>query len=89
MTDDNSGRQADIARAIELARRVEVGQEPLTPFDPAELLTTADAVAAFLAAAKASADPRNPSPPHPSPPRAGFFAPVTRRLCAVPTPYPL
>lgn len=47
MTDDNSGRQADIARAIELARRVEVGQEPLTPFDPVELLTTADAVAAF------------------------------------------
>src|SRR5690606_31808687 len=57
MTDDNSGRQADIARAIELARRVEVGQEPLTPFDPAELLTTADAVAAFLADAEATADP--------------------------------
>lgn len=30
-----SDRQADIAHAIELARRVDAGLEPLTPFDPA------------------------------------------------------
>ncbi len=34
-----------------------VGREPLTPYDPAEPLTTADAVAAFLADAEATADP--------------------------------
>ena len=52
-----SGRQADIARAIELARRIDEGLEPLAPFDPAEFLTTAEAVAAFLADAEATADP--------------------------------
>lgn len=31
--------------------------ELLTPFDPAELLTTAEAVAAFLGDAEATADP--------------------------------
>lgn len=54
---DDSGRQADIARAIELARSVDAGLESLSPFDPAEHLTTAEAVAAFLADADATADP--------------------------------
>ena len=44
-------RLADIAQAIELARRVDADLESLTPFDPAE------AVAAFLADAEATADP--------------------------------
>ena len=47
----------DRERAIALARRVDAGLEPLTPFDPAEHLTTAEAVAAFLADAEATADP--------------------------------
>ena len=34
-----------------------VGRELLTPYDPAEALTTAEAVAAFLANAEATADP--------------------------------
>ncbi|MCG9096102.1 transcriptional regulator [Laribacter hongkongensis] len=50
-------RLADIAQAIELVRRVDAGLESLTPFDPAEDLTTAEAVAAFLADAEATADP--------------------------------
>ncbi|MDN8060372.1 transcriptional regulator [Burkholderia gladioli] len=53
----DSGRQADIAHAIELAYRVDAGLESLSPFDPAEHLTTAEAVAAFLADAEATADP--------------------------------
>jgi hypothetical protein len=40
-----------------LACRVGAGLEPLTPFDPAEHLTTAEAVAVFLAYAAATADP--------------------------------
>ena len=55
--DDESDRQADIAHAIELARRVDAGLESLLPFDPAEHLTTTEAVAAFLADAEATADP--------------------------------
>ncbi len=47
----------DRKQAFALACRVDAGLEPLTPFDPAELLTTAEAVAAFLAAAEATADP--------------------------------
>lgn len=47
----------DRERAIALARRVDAGLEPLTPFDTAELLTTAEDVAAFLADAEATADP--------------------------------
>ena len=47
----------DREQAFALARRVDAGLEPLTPFDPAELLTTAEAVAAFLADAVATADP--------------------------------
>lgn len=47
-------RLADIAQAIELARRVDADLESLTPFDPAEDLTTAEAVAAFLADAEAT-----------------------------------
>lgn len=35
----------------------DVGREVLTPFDPAEALTTAEAVAAFLADAEATGDP--------------------------------
>ncbi|MBV6848588.1 transcriptional regulator [Xanthomonas euvesicatoria] len=50
-------RLADIAQAMELVRRVDAGLESLTPFDPAEDLTTAEAVAAFLADAEATADP--------------------------------
>ena len=34
-----------------------VGREPLTPFDPAEALTTAEAISAFLAEAEAAGDP--------------------------------
>ena len=34
-----------------------VGREVLTPYDPAECLTSAEAVAAFLADAEATADP--------------------------------
>ena len=34
-----------------------VGHEVLTPYDPAEFLTSAEAVAAFLADAEATADP--------------------------------
>lgn len=34
-----------------------VGHEVLTPYDPAECLTSAEAVAAFLADAEATADP--------------------------------
>ena len=34
-----------------------VGREPLTPFDPAETLTTAEAISAFLAEAEAAGDP--------------------------------
>jgi hypothetical protein len=49
-------RLADIAQAIDLARRVDAGLEPLTPFDPAEDLTTAEAVATFLADAEATGD---------------------------------
>jgi antitoxin ChpS len=49
-------RLADVAQAIELARRVDAGLESLTPFDPAEYLTTAEAVATFLADAEATAD---------------------------------
>ena len=52
-----SDRQADIAHAIELARRVDAGLEPLTPFDPAEYLDSPEAVALFLADAEAMADP--------------------------------
>ncbi|WP_148317929.1 helix-turn-helix domain-containing protein [Achromobacter xylosoxidans] len=55
--DDDSDRQADIAHAIELARRVDAGLESLSPFDPAEHLTTAEAVAAYLADAEATAEP--------------------------------
>lgn len=47
----------DREQACAVARRVGAGLEPLTPFDPAELLTTAKAVAAFLADAEATADP--------------------------------
>ena len=47
----------DRERAIALARRVDAGLEPLTPFDTAEHLTTAEDVAAFLADAEATADP--------------------------------
>ncbi|WP_045764473.1 transcriptional regulator [Xanthomonas albilineans] len=54
---DEHRRQADITQAIELARRVDAGLEPLTPFDPAEYLTSSEAVAAFLADAEATADP--------------------------------
>ena len=56
-TDQVRARLADIAQAIELVRRVDAGLELLTPFDPAEDLTTAEAVAAFLADAEATADP--------------------------------
>jgi len=49
-------RLADIAQEIDLARRVDAGLEPLTPFDPAEDLTTAEAVATFLADAEATSD---------------------------------
>lgn len=55
--DDDGDRQADIAHAIELARRVDAGLESLSPFDPAEHLTTAEAVAAYLADAEATANP--------------------------------
>ena len=34
-----------------------VGREGLTPYDPAECLTSAEALAAFLADAEATADP--------------------------------
>ena len=34
-----------------------VGREVLTPYDPAECLTSAEAVAAFLAVAEATTDP--------------------------------
>lgn len=54
--DQVRARLADIAQAIELARRVDADLEPLTPFDPAEHLTTAEAVATFLADAEATAD---------------------------------
>ena len=47
----------DREQAFALARRVDAGLEPLTPFDPAEHLTTPEAVAAFLADAEATADP--------------------------------
>ncbi len=47
----------DREQAFALALRVDAGLEPLTPFDTAEHLTTAEAVAAFLAAAEATADP--------------------------------
>ena len=43
----------DREQACAVARRVGAGLVPLTPFDPAELLTTAKAVAAFLADAEA------------------------------------
>ena len=56
MTDDNSGRKADIARAIELARRVDAGQEPLTPFDPAAALVDDEEIAAFMADAFETGD---------------------------------
>lgn len=54
--DDENDRQANIAQAIELARRVDAGLEPLMPFDPAQHLTTAEAVAALLANAEATGD---------------------------------
>ncbi|QEO97187.1 transcriptional regulator [Xanthomonas oryzae] len=54
--DQVRARLADVAQAIELARRVDAGLEPLTPFDPAEELTTAEAVATFLADADATGD---------------------------------
>lgn len=50
-------QDATIAQAIELARRVDAGLEPLTPFDPAEYLDSPEAVAVFLADAAATADP--------------------------------
>ena len=56
ITEAFSERVADIALAIALAHRVDAGLEPLTPFDPAEHLTTAEAVAALLADAKATED---------------------------------
>ena len=54
--DQVRARLADIAQAIELVRRVDAGLDPLTPFDPAEHLTTAEAVAALLADAEATGD---------------------------------
>lgn len=54
--DQVRARLADIAQAIGLARRVDADLKPLTTFDPAEDLTTAEAVAAFLADAEATAD---------------------------------
>ena len=56
ITEAFSERVADIALAIALARRVDAGLDPLTPFDPAEHLTTAEAVAALLADAEATGD---------------------------------
>jgi addiction module RelE/StbE family toxin len=50
-------QDATIAQAIELARRVDAGLEPLTPFDPAEFLTSAEAIAFFLEEAEATGDP--------------------------------
>ena len=47
----------DREQALAVARRVGAGLEPLTPFDPAEHLTTAEDVAAFLADAEATDDP--------------------------------
>ncbi|AYZ81346.1 TPA: XRE family transcriptional regulator [Klebsiella pneumoniae] len=56
ITEAFSERVADIALAIALARRVDAGLDPLTPFDPAEHLTTAEAVTALLADAEATGD---------------------------------
>ena len=53
---DESDRQAEIDHAIELAL-VDAGLESPSLFDPAEHLTTAEAVAAFLADAEATDDP--------------------------------
>jgi DNA-binding phage protein len=47
----------DREQAIALARRVDAGLEPLTPFDPAEFLTSAEAIAFFLEEAEATGDP--------------------------------
>ena len=41
----------------EWANMPDVGREVLTPYDPAECLTSTEAVAAFLAEAEATADP--------------------------------
>ncbi|UEG44670.1 transcriptional regulator [Paracidovorax citrulli] len=55
--DQVRARLADIAQAIERVRRVDAGLKSPTHFDPAEELITAEAVAAFLADAEATADP--------------------------------
>lgn len=65
--DQVRARLADVAQAIELARCLHAGLEPLTPFDPAEDLTTAEAVATFLADAEASHTATFPPTPRTSP----------------------
>lgn len=51
-----NGDQGELLIALRQMTKA-AGREMLTPFDPAEWLTSAEAVAAFLAAAEATADP--------------------------------
>jgi DNA-binding phage protein len=50
------GDQGELLIALRQMTKA-AGREMLTPFDPAEWLTSAEAVAAFLADAEATADP--------------------------------
>lgn len=50
-------RERDIARAIEIARRVDAGIEPVSPYDTADYLKTEDDIAAYLDAVMEDGDP--------------------------------
>jgi DNA-binding phage protein len=50
-------RNRDIAKAIEIARLVDAGLEPLSPYDTADYLKTEGDIAAYLNAVMEDGDP--------------------------------
>lgn len=62
IADSRAGRVTRVGSVAELLAELNAdddkpGGEMLTPFDPAEALTTAEAISAFLAKAETMADP--------------------------------
>ena len=55
IADSRAGRVSRVGSVDELLADLNDGE--LTPFDPAEALTTAEAISAFLAEAEAAGDP--------------------------------